>query len=1562
MNRLKKLLAAATLLVLPVIAACGEDVIPPPATGSIAGQVSIEGMGIDGVSVNLSNGASTTTAGGGTYRFDGVEAGAYTVTISGFPADASFDATSAAATIPETGGSVTLDFRGSYIRTASIMGTVTVENTGLGGVTVVLSGMSDATTATDMNGQYAFTGLRSGTYSVEISGFDSDEVGFGSLMSSATVGVGESKIISFDGTYLRTAGIMGQVSVEGVGRPNVTVTMTGEGEDMTDVTDAGGLYGFSKLKAGSYSVAISGYDPDEVEFGTTSMNVTIALGETANIPFEGTLLRTSGISGRVSVEGMGLDGVEVALDGAAVATAMTANGGQYAFAGLAEGTYVLTMTNPNADAYTFEMTSTNVVLGDSESNITNFEGTHTRTASVSGVLFIDEVMQDKMLTTGEPSLTEAIAPLVVHELLDQEMLDGLLANAKVLLRGPDLNTMTEVDINTDGTYTTGETLMAGSYQVELPANNEMVAAALAAAGVAFVGESAVVTVEAAGMATVNFPFRITMQTIGVGAVMGNDKETGPAVAGVELALYPTAQDAEAGTNMLSVAAETNEMGMAAFQFARADDSSPAGDASDNIVFVKVTDAGHADLEVSDNDVIEIDYPGVARVHSAPAHVRLLNTAVNFVFWVKNNEDARNGDEFLGGWATEVMMGKDTVPLMMVDEDGDTINATEPTDTAMATKGKGSFSYTVTAADLPATFTVAAAEKGQLDDGEVWKQSGALMLTHTGLELPLGEDDDMTDLGPIRITYTTQALYVGVHREVDDAPGYTDYRGGDGEITGDGRPSDELIEAELMYSETGGRLMRYEYKKFDSKGKREVEVANPMDVEGGMATFVNLPADIDFTVRIRAGSDRTAVTDRDVDAYDLTGADNRVVGAFGEGQSGARPDVWLCPQTDVTPADGAKEFKARCSTFGYQWTTGSVKVTVKNLRKDVKATVALEPVTDTHSEGDDKELKGTAAVGGAQPAKSHTFTGIQDGVYDVTLAGDGVGDPKPRPPLNFYHDEESEDEDYEGVVEEDVSFNATSLRAEIRGLVANNRIGRGRSNTLSGDEAGEDVTLTLHETKVSKGKIVIGDAVEDDDGDAVTATTNGDGEYVFENLEEKEDYFVQVTDCPGCEAYNDVDAKTFDFVDHASATAKVYDDDDENTPPEWNHEATTIGGVITPNGSGGFVNFAMVYTDGELSGAVTEPFDDVDRHRVELARCLTWQPPVVADDTAVPEVMAREGACDDYDENYEEATTTDKDGEWSADGLREGMYEVTVNPRGNFAVFVVVPGEGDESDVQSSVAEHTQYKPLDSGSGSAEEVDPVPIVNRSLGDEVLLTRVVITLGTRNSVYTVPDDGTGQAVAIGEVPWVTKSVDVAPEGSKGATFKVVVGAKMKTVGKGGVATLDLAAGVENTITITVIAANGYAESSDPVEVATVTRTAAQTAVGIASVAATYTNLDGTGNQVDTTTTAVEAPTDGVYPIVIDSTAVDGTDFTLTVTLAEDSNWAKVEYRVGGSGDYTEMPISEVTGVARVTRESGDIDLPDEGKSIDIQVKVTAQDGKKTNPYTVRVSQAAPDTGGQ
>ena len=51
------------------------------------------------------------------------------------------------------------------------------------------------------------------------------------------------------------------------------------------------------------------------------------------------------------------------------------------------------------------------------------------------------------------------------------------------MRGPEFERPAEyleIDpLNADGSFTTGEALVAGSYQVELPANNEMVAAALA---------------------------------------------------------------------------------------------------------------------------------------------------------------------------------------------------------------------------------------------------------------------------------------------------------------------------------------------------------------------------------------------------------------------------------------------------------------------------------------------------------------------------------------------------------------------------------------------------------------------------------------------------------------------------------------------------------------------------------------------------------------------------------------------------------------------------------------------------------------------------------------------------------------------------------------------------------------------------------------------------------------------------------------------------------------------------------------------------------------------------
>ena len=695
------------------------------------------------------------------------------------------------------------------------------------------------------------------------------------------------------------------------------------------------------------------------------------------MPFEGTLLRTAGIAGRVSLDdGMGLDGVTVTLAGAAEATAMTSNGGQYAFAGLAAGTYVLSITNPNPTAYNFaddEMMKT-VMLADDQSAIVNFSGTHTRTASVSGMLFIDEVDQNKMYDDGEPSITQAIAPLVAAGALDAEVVAGLLAKAKVKLRGPDLNTMQDISINADGSFSTGASLMAGSYQVELPVNDDDVAAGLAAAGVAFVGESMVVTVDAGGTATVNFPFRITMQTVATGARMGGGGAYGAPVAGVKLALYARAD----GTDMLGEAT-TDKMGMASFTFARADNTGPAG--NDNIVFVKVMASGHDALVVSGNEFVEIAYASTARLYAADAEkeaATLVNVAAGFDFWVKSNETARDGDKGLGGWNTVVYMGDpkaDGAMPLMVEMDGKMVNATMPTDDGednMADLGKSSFAYTVDPTMLPAMFTVMATEgakAGQPDMGEAWEQSDALTHTHTGLELPGG---DMADLGPIRVTFTTQAIFVGVHRELDDRTGYTDFIGlGDGDAAPGGTAAGEVT-ISLMAADSRGRLRVIEY---DDDADPETPDARAEKTASGLGvSFKNIPADMEITVVADEGSGMVVVPDsrasREIDAF---GAqlddypDGLIVGSFGAG-SGARPDVWLCPLARQASDDPGEV----CSTYAYKWATGTITGTIDgNLRQGDKATVTLTPVNSNDAYADD--LADEVEVTKGSGAATYTFT-------------------------------------------------------------------------------------------------------------------------------------------------------------------------------------------------------------------------------------------------------------------------------------------------------------------------------------------------------------------------------------------------------------------------------------------------------------------------------------------------------------------------------------------------------------------------------------------------------------
>ncbi len=755
----KRLLAGALALLSLATIACGEDVAPPPPTGSIAGQVSIEGQGADGVSVTLSSGATTTTAGGGSYRFDGVEPGSYTVSISGFPAEASFDATSMPVTVGESGGTATVDFSGSYIRTASVRGTVTVEGDGLSGVTVRLSGMSDAQATTDASGQYSFTGLRAGRYAVEISGFDSDEVGFSSTSGFADLGVGDTEVVSFDGTYLRTAGIRGQVSVEGAGLAGVTVSLSGEGDDRTATTDAGGQYAFAKLRAGDYSVAVSGYDSDAIGFDATSQSVTVALGETANVRFDGAYLRTSGVVGQVSVAGMGIGGVAVTLASADMdsMTDTTDASGLYSFSALAAGDYTVSITVAS-EAYVFSTTSMDVTLDDDQSMTVNFRGEHATTASVSGMLFVDEATKNDMHDQGEDALE--------------------IAGIPVVLVGPAVDDRMSAVTDERGMFEFSG-LRAGAYALAV-VSNPTVATMLG--DYAYGGPATGYQLDVAVGQTVmqHLPYDITHQTVDYTVTLRHGDMAGDTLAGATVTLYA---DSDGDSKIAS--ADTGDDGMASIRFARSM-------ATGSMVWASVSSD---DYTVEADAMQKIEWNAKSKMAMAMNDFDVLNLMVDAKISGATIMTDMGGGNPLADWAISVTMG-------------DSMVAGAPT--KLGADGTAMFKTTAMASDLPAMYTVMldSTQVDKLDGGEQFS-STPVMIVHSGLELMQTMDADA-----LEAMWTTQTLTVYVHHEMDQAEGYT------GSVLGGDKRMSGKIDVDVRYIDELGRSRMFASDVWDPKNKSD----------------------------------------------------------------------------------------------------------------------------------------------------------------------------------------------------------------------------------------------------------------------------------------------------------------------------------------------------------------------------------------------------------------------------------------------------------------------------------------------------------------------------------------------------------------------------------------------------------------------------------------------------------------------------------------------------------------------------------------------------------------------
>ncbi len=190
-----------------LLTGCEPGTVTAPQ-GEVRGLVLVEGTSLSGVVVELTGPQtrSVSTDEAGRYSFAGVPSGAYVVTVRSVPVDASFPATSRTAVVSGS-QTVTVDFLGNFIRTASIEGSVTSGSQGLAGVVVTLQGAQSGTTLTGAGGGFAFAGLRAGQYQVEISGFP-ESITFPSVRTDVTLSTGQSFSVTFEGVPELTASVV----------------------------------------------------------------------------------------------------------------------------------------------------------------------------------------------------------------------------------------------------------------------------------------------------------------------------------------------------------------------------------------------------------------------------------------------------------------------------------------------------------------------------------------------------------------------------------------------------------------------------------------------------------------------------------------------------------------------------------------------------------------------------------------------------------------------------------------------------------------------------------------------------------------------------------------------------------------------------------------------------------------------------------------------------------------------------------------------------------------------------------------------------------------------------------------------------------------------------------------------------------------------------------------------------------------------------------------------------------------------------------------------------------
>ena len=442
--------------------------------------ITVELLGADGNVV-----ATTKTDADGNYSFTGLDAGTYTVKVTKAGDIAELTQTEDPdGTKDNASGAITLNadnpFRENvnfgYIKKHAISGNVYLDqnrdktkNTGdidLSGVTVKLldkDGNVVGTTTTDKDGNYSFTGLNDGTYTVQVDKTGpladkeqtEDPSGKTDSRSQAitftrtdpdvtNVNFGYTEDYTVSGTVYKDKDRSESLNNSEPGFDGITVNLLGEDGQVvaTTTTKADGTYSFSKLPAGKYTVKVEPSDllknyeqtedPDGtkdhtsgvVQVGHDNPSVkNVNFGYAPNFAINGTIYRDGDRDGKKGDTEGRYSGVTVQLldkDGKVIATTTTDKDGKYSFEHLPDGTYSVKVVKDGALTDTDQTGDPDSKLDNASEPITLDEKNPTKgdvdfgyvpNNTITGTVYRDD-NRDKTINGDEPGLERVSVQLL----------------------------------------------------------------------------------------------------------------------------------------------------------------------------------------------------------------------------------------------------------------------------------------------------------------------------------------------------------------------------------------------------------------------------------------------------------------------------------------------------------------------------------------------------------------------------------------------------------------------------------------------------------------------------------------------------------------------------------------------------------------------------------------------------------------------------------------------------------------------------------------------------------------------------------------------------------------------------------------------------------------------------------------------------------------------------------------------------------------------------------------------------------------------------------------------